>query len=55
MSMNLMTFGMKKHTTRTTRIRDAKYHIDLLKIYDEKDRNYYVLVKKNEQVIELPK
>ena len=32
--------------TRSTKVRDAKYHIDLLKIYDEKDRSHYVLVKR---------
>ena len=42
-----MTFWMKQQIikTRTTRVRDAEYHIDLLTIYDEKDRNHYVLVK----------
>lgn len=31
--------------TKSTKIRNAKYHIDLLKIYDQKDRYHYVLIK----------
>ena len=31
--------------TKSTKIRNAKYHIDLLKIYDNNDRYHYVLIK----------
>ena len=31
--------------TKTTKVQNAKYHIDLLKIFDEKDRYHYVIIK----------